>query len=333
MKIEKVIANWIREEYELDVISRQQLFLKYLEFWFTDHLNDQPIEKSRYFSNKNFYRLCDYLIDEKILIGFNHNTRGYTYFIKKGSKPTSEMAVSAIYPLGFLSHLTAMNLYGIGNTQTSGIYFTCPARKDWKHLCLKNIKQRFKNLTISDSISNEYIEINGLTLSTQSILDPYPHQNILEEAGSTKALIIINRKVLVESEWWNHCHIQNIVDLYLDMLRAPHYCGGISHVLNIYQNSLLKDKDLLQELLNTLTKTGSIIDRARFGYLFDKILGITAPELNDWKSEQKEKRGSSRKLFSNFDFDEFFDDEWNLSINHPTLKNLHKELNPKADLT
>lgn len=333
MKIEKVIANWIKDEYELDVISRQQLFLKYLEFWFTDHLNDQPIEKNSYFSNKNFYRLCDYLIDEKILIGFNHNTRGYTYFIKKGSKPTSEMAVSAIYPLGFLSHLTAMNLYGVGNTQTSGIYFTCPARKDWKNLCLKNIKQRFKNLTISDSISNEYIEINGLILSTQSILDPYPHQNILEEAGSTKALIIINRKVLVESEWWNHCHIQNIVDLYLDMLRAPHYCGGISHVLNIYQDSLLKDKDLLQELLNTLTKTGSIIDRARFGYIFDKILGITVPELNNWKIEQKEKRGSSRKLFSNFDFDEFFDDEWNLSINHPTLKNLHKELNPRADLT
>ena len=323
MKIEKVMASWIKETYELDVISRQQLFLKYLEFWFTDSIEGQIIEKNKYFSNKNFYRLCDYLIDEKILIGFNHNTRGYTYFIKKGTKPTSEMAVSAIYPMGFLSHLTAMNLYGIGNTQTSGIYFTCPARKDWKGLCLKNIKQRFKHFTISDSISKEYIEINGVVLSTQSILDPYPHQNILEEAGSTKALIIVNKKSSVESEWWNHCHIQNIVDLYLDMFRAPHYCGSISHVLKIYQNSLIKDENLLQELISTLDKTGSIIDRARFGYIFDKILGIQIPQLKKWKDEQQNKRGSSRKLFSNFDFDSFFDDEWNISINHPTIKNLH----------
>jgi len=327
MKIEKIIANWIKEEYELDVISRQQLFLQYLEYWFIDSFNGIPIDKPRYFSNKNFYRLCDYLIDEKILIGFNHNTRGYTYFIKKGSKPTSEMAVSAIYPLGYLSHMTAMNLYGIGNTQTSGIYFTCPARKDWKNLCLKNLKQRFKNLNFSDTISNEYIEINGLILSTQSILDPYPHQNILEEAGSTKTLILINRKSLVESEWWQNCHLQNIVDLYLDMLRAPHYCGGISYVLNIYQNALLKDNDLFQEIFNTLDKNGSIIDRARFGYIFDKILGIQTSGLQKWKLEQKDKRGSSRKLFSNFDFDSVFDEEWNLSINHQSIKTLHKNMN------
>ncbi|MDV4244212.1 hypothetical protein [Acinetobacter baumannii] len=322
MKIEKMIANWINEEYELDVISRQQLFLKYLEIWLQGKFQDSIVQQNRSFTNKNFYKICDYLIHEKILIGFNHTSRGYTYFIKKGSKPTSEMAISALYPLGFLSHLTAMNLYGIGNTQTSGIYFTCPARKDWKDLCLKEIKKRFKNFEINKSISNEYIEIEGLTLSTQSILDPYPHQNILEEAGSTKTIIITNKKKLVESEWWNQCHLQNVVDLYLDMLRAPHYCGGISHVLGIYKNNILKDKELFQEILTILTKNGSIIDRARFGFIFDKILFLNTPEISQWKAEQQDKRGSSRKLFSNFEFDSTFDEEWNLSINHPTIKNL-----------
>ncbi|MGR3979168.1 hypothetical protein FW754_16210 [Acinetobacter sp. 1207_04] len=326
MKIEIIISNWINEEYELDVISRQQLFLKYLELWFQEEFKGEIIEKPKNFSNKVFYKLCDYLIHEKLLIGFNHTTRGYTYFIKKGSKPTSEMAISALYPLGFLSHLTAMNLYSIGNTQTTGIYLTCPARKDWKTLCLKEIKKRFKKFDVADSITNEYIEINGLILSTQSILDPYPHQNVLEEAGSTKTIIVINKKKLVESEWWNQCHVQNVVDLYLDMLRTPQYCGGISHVLTIYQSSLLKDPELLQEILISITKNGSIIDRARFGYIFDKILLIKSPQIDLWKEEQKDKRGSSRKLFSNFEFDSFFDEEWNLSINHQTIKTLHENL-------
>lgn len=328
MKIEILITNWINKEYELDVISRQQLFLKFLELWFQEQSQGQSSEITKIFSNKLFYKLCDHLISEKILIGFNLTTRGYTYFIKKGSKPTSEMAISALYPLGFLSHLTAMNLYGIGNTQTTGIYLTCPARKDWKNLCLKEIKKRFKGFDVKDSITNDYIEINNLLLSTQSVLDPYPHQNILEEAGSTKTVIIINRKNLVESEWWNQCHVQNVVDVYLDMLRAPHYCGGISHVLTIYKDTLPKDKELFQEILLNLTKNGSIIDRARFGYIFDKILLIKAPEIDQWKEEQKDKRGSSRKLFSNFEFDSFFDEEWNLSINHQTVKNLHKNLDP-----
>lgn len=52
-----------------------------------------------------------------------------------------------------------MNLYGIGNTQTAGIYLTCPARKDWKNLCLKEIKKRFKGFDVKDSITNDYIEI------------------------------------------------------------------------------------------------------------------------------------------------------------------------------
>ncbi|AZC08837.1 hypothetical protein DKE48_019845 (plasmid) [Acinetobacter nosocomialis] len=97
MKIENIIVEWINNEYELDVISRQQLFLKYLEIW----LQDSIVQKIKISIIKTFYKLCDYLIHEKILIGFNHTTRGYTYFIRKGSKPTSEMAISALYPLGF----------------------------------------------------------------------------------------------------------------------------------------------------------------------------------------------------------------------------------------
>ncbi|MFX5100659.1 hypothetical protein ABTB97_21295, partial [Acinetobacter baumannii] len=89
---------------------------------------------------------------------------------------------------------------------------------------------------------------------------------------------------------------QNVVDLYLDMLRTPHYCGGISHVLGVYRENILKDNDLFQELITSLTKNGSIIDRARFGYIFDKVLLLKTPEIKEWKEEQQGKRGSSRKL-------------------------------------
>lgn len=324
MEIERQLADWIEKDYELNVISRQQLLLKYLEYFFENENNE---EKITVFNNKKFYRLCDYLINEKILMGFNHSSRGYAYFIKRSKNPSSEMAISALYPLGFLSHLTAMNLYGIGTTKSTGIYITCPNRVDWKNLCLKKIKNRFKLLNVNVMPSaKDYTSFNNLILSNQAILDPYPHQSVLEEAGSTKPLIIVNRKNIVESEWWNHSHIQNIVDLYIDMLRSPHYCGGISHVLFVYKEQLLKDKELLFAIIDSLNNSGTIIDRARFGYIFDKILNINSSIILKWKEEQKDKRGSSRKLFSNFDFNSFYDEDWNISINNQTIINLHKNL-------
>ena len=47
MKIENIIVEWINNEYELDVISRQQLFLKYLEIW----LQDSIVQKNKNFNN------------------------------------------------------------------------------------------------------------------------------------------------------------------------------------------------------------------------------------------------------------------------------------------
>lgn len=46
-----------------------------------------------------------------------------------------------------------------------------------------------------------------------------------------------------------------------------------------------------------MTKNGSIIDRARFGYIFDKILLIKAPEIDQWKEEQKDKEGVQENYF------------------------------------
>ena len=115
------------------------------------------------------------------------------------------------------------------------------------------------------------------------------------------------------------------MDLYLDMFRMPQYCGGLNHVITIYKKNF-QDIDLFKEITIYLDQKGSIIDKARFGFICNKLLHISAEVIDKWKIEQKDKRGSSRKLFSNFKFDSFFDDEWNISINHPTIKSLHQNL-------
>lgn len=136
MQIEEKLQTWLIDEYELDVISRQALFQKYLELFLNDSTNTKP------FSNLKFYKFCENLIADKLVYGFNKTSRGFGFFIKKGVNVSSEMAVSALYPFGYISYLTAMNLYKIGTVLTDGLYFTTPDRTHWKNLCLKELRKK-----------------------------------------------------------------------------------------------------------------------------------------------------------------------------------------------
>ena len=320
MQIEEKLQTWLIDEYELDVISRQALFQKYLELFLNDSTNTKP------FSNLKFYKFCENLIADKLVYGFNKTSRGFGFFIKKGVNVSSEMAVSALYPFGYISYLTAMNLYKIGTVLTDGLYFTTPDRNHWKNLCLKELRKKFEiSFSIDErSLSSDYININGLIVSSQSILYPYPSEGVLDEAGSNRTIILTYKKDLVESEWWNKSRIQNIVDLYLDMLRMPQYCGGLNHVITIYKQNF-QDIDLFKEITLYLDRKGSIIDKARFGFICDKLLHISTEVIDKWKIEQKDKRGSSRKLIANLEFDSRFDPEWNISINHEYARELYSQ--------
>ena len=89
------------------------------------------------------------------------------------------------------------------------------------------------------------------------------------------------------------------------------------HVLEVYQKHLDK---YLNDLIKHLDNQGTVIDKARFGFVLEKCLGLDLDILRIWKLEQLNKRGGSRKLVSTLEFDSVFDPDWNISINHDQAK-------------
>jgi predicted transcriptional regulator of viral defense system len=94
------------------------------------------------------------------------------------------------------------------------------------------------------------------------------------------------------------------------MIRDPSLCGGIYHVLDVYAQNAER---YLLLIVNEVQQHGSLIDKARAGYILDERLGLPHPIIEAWKASVQ--RGGSRKLSTKDPYMPVFSEKWDLSIN------------------
>jgi predicted transcriptional regulator of viral defense system len=348
VKIDLAFEQIIAEDASKIAYCRQELFQIFLILWIKKEYKNEKLSGIGTYQNaeSRFYHICKDLVSKKVIFGFNHSTKGYSFFIKNSDKSfTLEQISCAIYPYGYVSFLTAMNLYQLSNIKSSAIYYTTFNRQKWKTISVKEFINNFNKIGLSfkkeaddfeylkkeDPEAYDYLfssrQINFKTIdsnrlySYQSVIPSYPVEDpfseLFKNSDFSKSLIVHTKKTLDEHEWWGNVRLQNINDLFLDMLRYPQYCGGLTHVLEVYKNHIEK---YLDDVITTIMVNGTLMDKARFGFFLEKCLNHKSQILEDWKKEQVDKRGGSRKLVSTLDFDQTFDPDWNISINHDEFK-------------
>ena len=97
---------------------------------------------------------------------------------------------------------------------------------------------------------------------------------------------------------------------FLDMIREPDLCGGIYHVVEVFEAHAAT---YLRLITDEIAQHGTQIDQARAGYLLDERCGLQSPTLDRWQAEVQ--RGGSRKLYAKGDYSSRFSERWSLSIN------------------
>lgn len=102
---------------------------------------------------------------------------------------------------------------------------------------------------------------------------------------------------------------------FLDMVREPDLCGGMLHVVDTYREYAGKYAKLI---LDEVEKHGTLIEKARAGYLLEKVCRRSDPVIDAWAS--RVQRGGSRKLDPQAEYAPFFSERWALSINVPSLE-------------
>jgi len=93
-------------------------------------------------------------------------------------------------------------------------------------------------------------------------------------------------------------------------VRKPAFCGGWSHVGTVLQRHLAAHAS---EVVRILEENGSAIDKVRFGYILDEVLGLQLPILSEW--EKLAQRGGSRVLVVGRPYADTYSERWCLSLN------------------
>ncbi|ADU13902.1 type IV toxin-antitoxin system AbiEi family antitoxin domain-containing protein [Asticcacaulis excentricus] len=108
----------------------------------------------------------------------------------------------------------------------------------------------------------------------------------------------------------SHVRVSTIGQTFLDMVQKPDLCGGMAHIIDIWEEHA---RSYLQEIVSAVDTAHIAIAKSRAGYILQERLGLTNPTIESWKALGQ--RGGSRKLDPDKDFAPEFSETWMLSLN------------------
>jgi predicted transcriptional regulator of viral defense system len=92
------------------------------------------------------------------------------------------------------------------------------------------------------------------------------------------------------------------------MLTEPSLCGGMHHVLDVWENETNGF-----EITAAIDQLDVKIVKVRAGYILSEVMDIDHPALHNW--EKFAQRGGSRKLDPDAEYAPEFSERWMISIN------------------
>jgi len=216
---------------------------------------------------------------------------GGSIFVVTGAEPPDPMEfICAADMFSYVSHWSAMRYHEFEGTGTpDSLYISNPDPTVWRKCANERISKDF-----SDFLEAFYegdflrpIKISPSKIGTLQVINTYTSQ--YESAFQVQASY----------------RVSTIGRTFLDMVRCPSRCGGISQVIEVFQKNAHK---YLDDIVGELNKCGKKIETVRAGYLIDEICGIHDPAIHEWLKNVQ--RGGSRKLDPNNGYMPIFSEKW-----------------------
>ena len=104
--------------------------------------------------------------------------------------------------------------------------------------------------------------------------------------------------------------LSTIGQTFLDMLQEPPLCGGMSHILDVWEEHA---QIYLDEIVTAVDASTRAIAKIRAGYILEERLGLHHWGIEPWRASRQ--RGGSRRLDPTKDYASAYSEKWMISIN------------------
>ena len=215
---------------------------------------------------------------------------------------SAEDVCCLIDPFCHVSHLSAMQRYGLTDRFTRELMITRPALPLWRRLRDEKLETDYATAP-SDNPSDDLAEpvtvmpLERLTLPEQLRGRPVVYHTTGQQPDLRR----------IEDSF---ARITTVGDVFVQMLDRPDLCGGMPHVVETW---VQHGESHLESIIRAVEKDSEAIVKVRAGYLLNEVLGIHDLRIDAWTKYAQ--RGGSRKLDPTRTYIASFSEKWMISVN------------------
>lgn len=280
------------------VINRYELGVKAWQLYKKKSFDGIPLRNQKDRLDRiAFNRIEARLLENGVLHPVPGLSGSYAYILLGANLSDARILACAIDPFCYVSHLSAMEFHGLTDRMPEKLYISSPAVSVW---------WRFAEDLMQKSLDGDYFEyISEALPSLQRVsFDRLAGRSV----HHFKSLHLGAFRSFKEQ----HFRVATLGRTFLDMVREPTLCGGISHVISVFKEHGRINKRLI---MDELDQHGGPIDKVRVGWIMEDICKVSDPRIDAWT--QYAQRGGSRKLDASSYYSPEFSERWALSINVP----------------
>jgi len=227
------------------------------------------------------------------------------YRVLPVGESSAEEVCALANPFGHISHLSAMQRWGVTERRPEALHLTMPPANAARALVEAQMEADFHGTSDHGTLPGNVPLPLGLPVKLLFIRHPAVVRGRAVSVYETRHP---TRWIQVQD---SHARLATIGQTFVDTVERPQYCGGMAHVVDVWR----EHADIFrEEIISTVEEVGTPIAKVRAGYLLDEVLAAgDDPRVQRWV--RFAQRGSSRVLDPAKGFSTAHSEKWMLSIN------------------
>lgn len=203
-----------------------------------------------------------------------------------------EAICCSIDPYCYISHLSAMQWHGLSERNPLELTLTTPSRPLWSTLSSAKMEEIYEGEGFDQVVLMHRVQF------PEKVRRRPVRRHETRHPGSW-------RQVPGQVE-----RVSSVGQTFLDMITEPSWCGGMAHVVEIWEREA---EIYLDEIVSAVERSPKKLAKVRAGYLLQERFGLSDPRIDSWR--QFAQRGGSQRLDPEGPYVPPYSEAWMISVN------------------